>query len=95
VLLNKIGKFNGLIERNCRRKTSEREVFPFPFIIIATSENAVQDMTVNVNTNNTSVCIGIGQKFQILSDRDSLPYINVKKSKCNYPKDLETYLKLN
>jgi hypothetical protein len=51
----KIQKFNGLVERNQKRKASEHNVFPFPYIIIATSEATVRDMTVNVNNRNTNV----------------------------------------
>jgi hypothetical protein len=58
-LLNKIGKLNGLIERSKKQSKREDYSFQFPYIIIATSEKAVRQMSVNFNSTNSSVCIGM------------------------------------
>ena len=75
---------------NTRISTSES--IKFPFIIIATSEEATKSMEIRPNHNNNTVDITLGKRFKIISDKDTLPYLAIKKAKLEIPEDLESII---
>ena len=53
------------------------QIITFPYIVIATSEEAIKTIQVTVNSSNTNVNITLANRFKVINECDCLPYLSI------------------
>jgi hypothetical protein len=83
----------GLIKRNKETPLRDStETIPFPYLIVASSDDAQNSLSIRLKPDNTKIWLSFAKPFKVIGDIDSVLHLKFSRSPGILPSRVEELL---